>query len=211
MRTTISKEELATLPLREFDGHPVTVINVEQAEIAVRQIREANCPVGFDTETRPSFHKGEYHKVALVQLSVGKFCFLFRLNKIKGMPACLKELLEDPAVIKVGLGTPDDIRNLNKWEPLESEGFVELQQLAPSYGIEDKSLAKIYADVFGKRLSKKQQMTNWEADQLSFAQQSYASLDAISCVEIYQELTMNHQPIPAKKDQPNSNKKKSNK
>lgn len=195
MRTSISKEELVTLPLREFEGHPVTVINEEQAEIAVSQIREGNCPVGFDTETRPSFHKGEYHKVALVQLSIGKFCFLFRLNKMKGIPTCLKELLEDPSVIKVGLSTQDDFRNLNKWEPLTPKGFVELQQLVPKYGIEDKSLAKIYADVFEKRLSKKQQMTNWEADQLSFPQQSYASLDAISCVEIYQELTKNHQPI----------------
>lgn len=195
MRTSISKEELVTLPLREFEGHPVTVINEEQAEIAVSKIREGNCPVGFDTETRPSFHKGEYHKVALVQLSIGKFCFLFRLNKMKGIPACLKELLEDPSVIKVGLSTQDDFRNLNKWEPLTPKGFVELQQLVPKYGIEDKSLAKIYADVFEKRLSKKQQMTNWEADQLSFPQQSYASLDAISCVEIYQELTKNHQPI----------------
>lgn len=195
MRTSISKEELVTLPLREFEGHPVTVINEEQAEIAVNKIREGNCPVGFDTETRPSFHKGEFHKVALVQLSIGKFCFLFRLNKMKGIPACLKELLEDPSIIKVGLSTQDDFRNLNKWEPLAPKGFVELQQLVPKYGIEDKSLAKIYADVFGKRLSKKQQMTNWEADQLSFAQQSYASLDAISCVEIYLELTKNHQPI----------------
>lgn len=195
MRTSISKEELVTLPLREFEGHPVTVINEEQAEIAVNKIREGNCPVGFDTETRPSFHKGEFHKVALVQLSIGKFCFLFRLNKMKGIPACLKELLEDPSIIKVGLSTQDDFRNLNKWEPLVPKGFVELQQLVPKYGIEDKSLAKIYADVFGKRLSKKQQMTNWEADQLSFAQQSYASLDAISCVEIYLELTKNHQPI----------------
>lgn len=195
MRNTISKEELANLPIREFDGHPVTVINLEQAEIAVRQIREANCPVGFDTETRPSFHKGESHKVALIQLSIGKFCFLFRLKKMKGIPTCLKALLEDPTVVKVGLGVSGDIGNLNKWETLAPQGFIELQQLAPKYGIEDKSLAKIYADVFEKRLSKKQQLTNWEADQLSFAQQSYASLDAISCVEIYEELTNNHQII----------------
>ncbi len=189
MRTSITKEELAELPQRAFDGHPVTVINLEQAEIAVRQIREANCPVGFDTETRPSFKKGEYHKVALVQLSIGRFCFLFRLNKIKSMPDCLKELLEDPEVVKVGLSTPDDFRNLNKWRSISPKGFIELQQFVTEYGITDKSLAKIYADVFEKRLSKRQQMTNWEADQLSFAQQAYASLDAISCVEIYQELT----------------------
>ena len=96
MRTSITKEELSQLPQREFDGHPVTVINDEQAEIAVRQIRDANCVVGFDRETRPSFRKGESHKVALVQLSIGKVCFLFRLNKIGGIPVCLKTLLEDP-------------------------------------------------------------------------------------------------------------------
>lgn len=189
MRTSITKEELATLPIREFDGHPVTVINMEQAEIATRQIREGKCPVGFDTETRPSFRKGEYHKVALVQLSIGKFCFLFRLSKIKCMPACLKELLEDPNIVKVGLSTKDDFRNLNKWESIAPKGFIELQEFVKDYGITDMSLAKIYADVFEKKLSKKQQMTNWEADQLSFPQQTYASLDAISCVEIYEELT----------------------
>lgn len=188
MRTSITKEELSLLPQREFDGHPVTVINEEQAEIAVRQIREAQCVVGFDTETRPSFHKGETHKVALVQLSIDKVCFLFRLNKIGGIPSCLKMLLEDQEVIKIGLSTKDDFRNLNKWEELSPKGFVELQELVTKFGITDKSLAKIYAIIFEKRISKRQQLTNWEADQLSHQQQAYASLDAIACVEIYRKL-----------------------
>ena len=102
---TISKEELADLPTKEFAGYPVTVINVEQAEIAVRQIRESGQIVGFDTETRPSFQKGVTYRVCLVQLSVGKVCYLFRLNKIKEFPDCLKALLEDANVVKVGLST----------------------------------------------------------------------------------------------------------
>ena len=191
MRTSITKEELAQLPQRAFDGHPVTVINDEQAEIAVRQIREANCLVGFDTETRPSFRKGETHKVALVQLSIDKVCFLFRLNKIGGIPACLKELLEDSSVVKIGLSTKDDFRNLNKWTQIAPKGFVELQDLVTKYGITDKSLAKIYGILFEKRVSKRQQLTNWEADQLSHQQQAYASLDAIACVEIYKKLIHN--------------------
>lgn len=191
MRTSITKEELAQLPQRAFDGHPVTVINDEQAEIAVRQIREANCLLGFDTETRPSFRKGETHKVALVQLSIDKVCFLFRLNKIGGIPACLKELLEDSSVIKIGLSTKDDFRNLNKWTEIAPKGFVELQDLVTKYGITDKSLAKIYGILFEKRVSKRQQLTNWEADQLSHQQQAYASLDAIACVEIYKKLIHN--------------------
>ena len=186
---TISKEELADLPTKEFAGHPVTVINLEQAEIAVRQIRESGMIVGFDTETRPSFQKGVTYRVCLVQLSVGKVCYLFRLNKIKEFPDCLKALLEDANVVKVGLSTQDDFKNLRKWdEELEPKGFIELQQLVKTYGIIDLSLAKIYALLFGLKLSKRQRLTNWEADQLNPRQLAYASLDAIACVEIYEAL-----------------------
>lgn len=185
---TISKEELAELPIKEFSGSPVTVINEEQAEIAVRQIRATGLLVGFDTETRPSFQKGVTYKVCLVQLSVGSVCYLFRLNKIKGLPACLKELLEDANVIKVGLSTHDDIKNLRKWGELEPRGFIELQSLVKNYGITEMSLAKIYALLFGMKLSKRQRLTNWEADQLNMKQLAYASLDAVACVEIYEAL-----------------------
>lgn len=186
----ISKEELSLLPLKEFVGNAVTVVNLEQAEIAVRQIRESGCLVGFDTETRPSFQKGVTYKVSLVQLSIGQFCFLFRLNKIGELPQCLTDLLEDPAITKIGLSTPDDFKMLRVWRPeLKPEGFVELQRLVTEYGIEEKSLAKIYGLLFGMKLSKRQRLTNWEADQLSDKQKAYASLDAISCVEIYQKLT----------------------
>lgn len=185
---SISKEELAELPTKEFAGHPVTIINIEQAELAVQQIRESGKLVGFDTETRPSFQRGVSYRVCLVQLSVGDVCYLFRLNKIQEMPACLKQLLEDPHVIKVGLSTQDDFKNLRRWGGLEPRGFIELQQLVKNYGITEMSLAKIYALLFGLKLSKRQRLTNWEADQLNFKQLAYASLDAIACVEIYEAL-----------------------
>lgn len=186
--TSITKEAMAELPIKEFAGQALTVINLEQAEIAVRQIREAKTLVGFDTETRPSFQKGVTYKVCLVQLSVGQTCYLFRLNKIKELPACLKELLEDPDVVKVGLSTPDDFKNLGKWCEIKPRGFIELQQLVKSYGITDMSLAKIYALLFGQKLSKRQRLTNWEADQLNMKQLAYAALDAVACVEIYEAL-----------------------
>ncbi len=189
MNKTISKEELAALPTKEYAGYAVTVINQEQAEIAVQQIRESGLMVGFDTETRPAFQKGLSYKVALVQLSVGQVCYLFRLNKIGGMPECLVELLEDANVVKIGLSTHDDFQNLRKWLPsLSPKGFIELQQLVTNYGIADKSLAKIYALLFGVKLSKRQRLTNWEADQLTARQQAYAALDAVACVEIYEAL-----------------------
>lgn len=178
------------MPQKEFAGNAVTVINLEQAEIAVRQIRESGYPVGFDTETRPSFQKGVTYRVSLVQLSIGQFCYLFRLNKIGELPQCLVSLLEDPAVTKIGLSTPDDFKMLRVWYPeLRPAGFVELQQLVTRYGIEEKSLAKIYALLFGMKLSKRQRLTNWEADQLTDKQKAYASLDAVACVEIYNKLT----------------------
>lgn len=192
---SITKEELAELPTKEFAGHPVTVINLEQAELAVQQIRESGKLVGFDTETRPSFQRGVSYRVCLVQLSVGDVCYLFRLNKIKEMPACLKQLLEDPNVIKVGLSTQDDFKNLRRWCELEPRGFIELQQLVKNYGITEMSLAKIYALLFGLKLSKRQRLTNWEADQLNFKQLAYASLDAIACVEIYEALMMQGRKI----------------
>lgn len=188
MQRSITKEELAELPVKEFAGHAVTVINLEQAEVAVQQIREARTVVGFDTETRPSFQKGVCYRVCLVQLSVGQVCYLFRLNKIQKMPACLKALLEDDTVVKVGLSTQDDFKNLRKWGDLQPRGFIELQQLVKTYGIEDMSLAKIYALLFGQKLSKRQRLTNWEADQLNMRQLAYAALDAVACVEIYEAL-----------------------
>jgi len=185
---SITKEALAELPVKEFAGQAVTVINIEQAEIAVQQIREAKALVGFDTETRPSFQKGVSYKVCLVQLSVGQTCYLFRLNKIGALPECLKTLLEDPNVVKVGLSTQDDFKNLGKWCEIKPRGIIELQQLVKSYGITDMSLAKIYALLFGQKLSKRQRLTNWEADQLNMKQLAYASLDAVACVEIYETL-----------------------
>ncbi len=196
INNSISKEELAELPVKEFAGHPVTVINLEQAELAVRQIRESGMLIGFDTETRPSFQKGVSYRVCLVQLSVGQVCYLFRLNKIQEFPACLRELLEDPKFVKVGLSTQDDFKNLRKWcEDLEPKGFIELQSMVKNYGITDLSLAKIYALLFGQKLSKRQRLTNWEADQLSFKQLAYASLDAVACVEIYEALMTRGQEI----------------
>ncbi len=189
IHNSITKEELADLPTKEFAGSPVTVINLEQAEIAVNQIRESGMIVGFDTETRPSFQKGVNYRVCLVQLSVGNVCYLFRLNKIKELPNCLKELLEDSNIVKVGLATHDDFNHLRKWnEALDPKGFIELQHLVKTYGITDLSLAKIYALLFGQKLSKRQRLTNWEADQLNSKQLAYASLDAIACVEIYEAL-----------------------
>lgn len=186
----IDKEAFDQLPVVGHTGNIVVANTEEQAEAAINAIRESHCVIGFDTETRPAFVKGVSYKVCLVQLSAGKTAYLFRLNLIKGIPACLKQLLEDSTVIKVGLSTHDDFQNLHKWdESLTPRGFIELQHLVKSYGIEEMSLSKIYALLFSKRISKRQRLTNWESPSLTDKQLAYAAFDAVACVEIYTELT----------------------
>jgi len=197
MQTRITKEELESLPLVEFSGNTCVINDFEQAAKAVSAIREANTLIGFDTETKPAFQKGVTHKVALVQLSVNNTAYLFRLNRMKGVGEDLKGLLEDPNYIKVGLATPDDFNNMRKWDPtLDPKGVIEIQNLVKGYGIEEMSLAKIYGILFGLKISKRQRLTNWEAEPLTDKQIAYAAFDAIACVQIYNELlTMGKQII----------------
>jgi len=186
----IDKEVFNTLPIVSHTGNVFVANTFEQAEAAVKAIREAHTIVGFDTETRPAFQKGLNYKVALVQLSVGKTAYLFRLNQMQGMGEALKGLLEDADVVKVGLSTHDDFMNLRKWdESLKPASVIELQHLVKGYGIEEMSLAKIYALLFGKKISKRQRLTNWEASSLTDKQLAYAAFDAVACTEIYTALT----------------------
>lgn len=183
MSISISKQQLATLPPAHFTGSIVVVDTPSDVESAVMQLRKADL-IGFDTETRPSFKKGQNYNVALLQLSAKDVCFLFRLNKI-GMPDSLKDLLEDPEMTKVGLSIHDDFRNLRKTFDFEPGGFVELQNFVTRWNIIDKSLSKLYGILFGERLSKSQRLSNWESEQLAESQQHYAALDAFACIKIY--------------------------
>ncbi len=189
MQAKLSKEELEQFPIVEFTGNVFVINDFEEAARAVAEIRSANTLIGFDTETRPSFQKGVSHKVALVQLSVENTAYLFRLKKMGGMGPDLTSLLSDPNCIKVGLATNDDFNNLKKWDAnIMPKGMIEIQGLVKKYGIEEMSLAKIYGLLFGLKISKRQRLTNWEADTLTEKQMSYAALDAVACVEIYNEL-----------------------
>lgn len=186
MEISISKQQLAELPAAHFTGTITVVDNPEAVEKAIERLRKSDL-IGFDTETRPSFKKGQTYHVALMQLSADEECFLFRLNKI-GLPDSLKLLLEDKDKQKVGLSIHDDFRNLHKKYELEPQGFIDLQQYVTKWSIADKSLSKIYGILFGQRLSKSQRLSNWEAEQLAEAQQNYAALDAVACVRIYRHL-----------------------
>ena len=187
LKLSIPKDELAKLPAAEFTGQIHLIETAADARAALRYL--SRCPmVGFDTETRPSFRKGRTHHVSLVQISTEDTCFLFRINKT-GFIQQLREFFESESVIKVGLSTKDDIRCLNKIESFEPKGILELQNYVRDFGIIDASLTRIYGIIFGQRISKGQRLTNWEAAELTSAQQHYAALDAWACLNLYHHLS----------------------
>lgn len=183
---SITKEELASLPAASYSGAIVLVDSEESAVKAVEQLRKERI-LGFDTETKPSFKRGLINKVSLLQLSTHDTCYLFRLNHIGLLPA-VKELLENDNILKIGLSIHDDFHNLNKLCPIDPKGFVDLQPFVKKFKIIDNSLSRIYGILFNKRISKGQRLTNWEADTLTPNQQSYAALDALACIQIYEYL-----------------------
>lgn len=182
----IDKEAMSRMETVTFQGRIITILTECAANQAVDYLLSYPL-LGIDTETRPSFHKGEHHQVALLQVATDDTCFLFRLNRI-GMPASVVRLLSDAVVPKIGLSLHDDLAALRERGSFEVNNFIELQAYAARFGIEDKSLQKIYANLFAQRISKRQQRSNWEADVLSSAQQMYAAIDAWACLRIYKEL-----------------------
>jgi ribonuclease D len=143
--------------------------------------------LGFDTETKPAFKKGVVNEVCLLQLGDSENIFLFRLNLI-GFPKELVKLLADKNIIKTGVALRDDIATLKRLKLFEPGGFVDLQEYVKSFGIEDNGLKKLAANILGFQISKRQQTSNWEADQLTEAQIEYAATDAWVCYEIYYAL-----------------------
>ena len=180
------KPTIATLKRVVFNGKIVVVSTPAQAESAVDYLL-AQPVLGLDTETRPSFTKGKHYKCSLLQVANQSICFLFRLNYI-GMCPAIARLLGDKTVTKVGLAWNNDLLGLRELGEFEAGSFVDLQDLVREIGIEDQSLVKIYANLFGERISKADRLSNWERDILKDTQKIYAAIDAWACVRIYEEV-----------------------
>jgi ribonuclease D len=185
---TITVEKIQDYDLSWFKGEIVIVDNQNTfSKVMPRLLKEK--VLGFDTETRPSFKKGHKNKVSLIQLATGDLACLFRLNRI-GIPDELVKLLANPEIVKAGVAVHDDIHFLKSVRKFIPAGFVDLQSFVKDFGIQSSGLKKITAIVLGFRISKRQQVTDWEADELSDAQQLYAATDAWVCQEIYRKLTL---------------------
>lgn len=187
-KISIQPEEIEKMPLGSFPGD-IKVIDKTGLEYA-RAIAYLSSQkiVGFDTETRPVFEPGKpHHHVALLQLSGGGRAFLFRVNKL-GMRKLMCSILSNPRIIKVGAAVHDDIRGLQFYTKFTPKSFVDLQKIGWEWGIKDKSVKKMSAIILGCRISKTQQLSNWEASELSPAQKMYAATDAWICREMYLKL-----------------------
>lgn len=179
------KKSITKLPKVEFQGKIRVVVNEQEAEKAVDYLLSCDL-LGVDTETRPSFKKGKQNVVALLQVANDEICFLFRLN-LTGLTPAIIRFLEDTTVPKVGLSLHDDMLSLSKRGEFTPGNFIDLQDHMTELGIQDLSLQKLYANIFHEKISKAQQLSNWEADILSDRQKIYAATDAWACIMLYRE------------------------
>ena len=184
--TEISKEELNTLSLVRFDGKIHVIEYYGAAETAVNRLRSYPA-IGFDTETRPSFTKGKLNRVALLQLATATEVFLFRLCKMD-ISQSLLALLADPNILKIGAAIKNDLDVLRRSAKIKPRGFIDLQDMVQEFNIKSLGLSKMAGIVLGVRVSKSQQLSNWENDTLTEAQQRYAATDAWVCYRIYEKL-----------------------
>jgi ribonuclease D len=182
----ISREEINKLEIHQFNGRIHVIEFVEDIQAAVEFLRK-HPVIGFDTETKPNFKKGRSNRVALVQFAVNNDAFLIRISKT-GITDELISLFEDEEVIKTGVAIKDDIRKLKAIRDFKAAGFLELQDYSGFFGIESNSLKKLAAIVLGIKISKSQQLTDWETRILTEAQKRYAATDAWVGLEIYKFL-----------------------
>lgn len=185
-KISISKEEINTLPLAAFEGDVQLVTENQKVSRAISELSEHEV-VGFDTETRPSFHKGQRYDVSLLQLALPKKVFLFRLNHT-GITPEMVSFLENEEILKAGIGLRDDIKALQKLKGFQADGFVELSTIAKSKGLQVESVKKLAGLILGFRISKSAQTSNWEAAEYTDKQISYAATDAWVCLKLYNSL-----------------------
>lgn len=186
IKSNITKNEVNEFPIDVFDGKIIIVDEKSKIKEAIDELLQ-NKFVGIDTETKPSFKRGVFHKVSLVQISTLDKCFLFRLNKI-GFPKELSDFLANENIKKIGLSLRDDFHGLNKQRKIKPTNFIDIQSIAKDYGVLELSLQKIYAILFNKKISKSQRLSNWENEELTEQQKRYAATDAWASLKIYYQL-----------------------
>ena len=182
----VTKKSIRELPILTFQGKIQVVDTAEKVEDACIDLASSRI-LGFDTEKKPAFKKGEYFHPALVQLSNEETSYIFQIHKT-GFTDPLKAILEDNQIAKLGVAISDDLKDLNRLSSFQPEGFVELADMAKEKEIPYYGLRNLTAFFLNKRLSKGQQVSNWENDPLTEKQLLYAATDAWVALRIYEGL-----------------------
>ena len=182
----ITKQEINELPLFKYEGKTIIAATEAQIDKAIFEI-EAHEIVGFDTESKPTFKKGQFNHVALVQISVPEKVYLLRINQV-GITTTLARFLSDEKILKIGIALDDDIIALKKRRRFVARGYIDLNKIAPTLGIENIGARTLTALLLNSRISKNQQISNWENQFLTEPQIKYAATDAWICLEMYNKL-----------------------
>jgi len=181
----ISKAEINALPLIAWEGEIRVLDNVASMQAVVEELKNET-HLGFDTETRPTFKKGEYYPPALIQLATEKCVYLFRISKTNTL-APLLPVLESPDILKTGVAIKDDVKELRAMEDFEPGGFVEIANITVKLGYENRGLRALAGLLLGGRISKAAQVSNWARPELDQKQIRYAATDAWISREIYRK------------------------
>lgn len=176
----------STLSFLSFPGK-IHLINTDQELAAATPALLAAAEFGFDTETRPSFKKGEVYQVALLQLATESDAYVIRLNRVQNFEI-FKTIFENEQVLKVGAAIHDDLKNLQKRFKFTPKNFIELQSLAKAKGLENFGLKGMTEEVLNATITKGPKTTNWEAHELTDRQILYAATDAWIGLKIYNKL-----------------------
>jgi ribonuclease D len=187
LRTRITKSEINDLPLGKFEGEIILVDKEDEIIDSIKKIKLERI-IGVDTETRPTFKKGDLNKTALIQIATEKKVYLFRLNKI-GFSLLLADIFENPTIKKIGIAILQDMKELSdQFKPFNHNNVIDLNVLCKTLEFENIGARNLTAMLLGFRISKRQQTSNWEANELNENQLRYAATDAWVAKEIYLKL-----------------------
>lgn len=185
-KRSITVEEINNLPLIEFNGKIHLIRNDDEVLDAI-DILQVQTHLGFDTESKPSFTKGKKNNISVIQIATENEAFVFQLKNISNFDPIFS-IFTNPKITKIGLAINNDLSELRRLQNFKEQNFIDLQKYVKKFNIDDLSLKKITAIVLNKKISKRQQRSNWAAKELTWAQINYAAIDAWACLLIYNNL-----------------------
>lgn len=185
-RSMDNSEVKPTYEFLNFSGQIHVITNDHELSQVIQSLTAAK-ELGFDTETRPSFKKGEVYQVAMLQLATETEAFIFRFGKISNFQVII-DIFENPAVVKVGVAIRDDLKQLQKRFQFVPQNFIELQNVAKVKGLKNMGLKGMTEEVLNATISKGPKTTNWELPVLTERQIKYAATDAWIGLTLFQKL-----------------------